>query len=140
MPGLQVWAYDGVMPGILLVGPGGSIDGQPLQADSEGVPTTRADWDRRVRCGFRGSPTCHDREVAIKIILPQCANPPDFTRRFEADAHIDSRVDDVHNVPLYDDLKQRRGNPDDGGIDQARTTRPLCPDILMRLPCRMGFA
>jgi WD40 repeat protein/DNA-binding CsgD family transcriptional regulator/tRNA A-37 threonylcarbamoyl transferase component Bud32 len=43
-----------------------------------------------------------DREVAIKIILPQYANQPDFIRRFEVEAQLIARLEHLHIVPLYD--------------------------------------
>ncbi len=43
-----------------------------------------------------------EREVAIKIILPQFANHPDFIRRFEAEAQLVARLEHPHVVPLYD--------------------------------------
>src|SRR5512136_1597083 len=43
-----------------------------------------------------------EREVAVKIILPQYANHPDFIRRFEAEARLVARLEHPHIVPLYD--------------------------------------
>ena len=43
-----------------------------------------------------------EREVAIKIILPQYANHPEFIRRFEAEAQLVARLEHPHIVPLYD--------------------------------------
>jgi serine/threonine protein kinase len=43
-----------------------------------------------------------DREVAIKVILPQYANQPDFIRRFETEAQLIARLEHLHIVPLYD--------------------------------------
>jgi WD40 repeat protein/serine/threonine protein kinase/DNA-binding XRE family transcriptional regulator len=43
-----------------------------------------------------------EREVAVKIILPQYANQPEFIRRFEAEAQIVARLEHPHIVPLYD--------------------------------------
>ena len=43
-----------------------------------------------------------DREVAIKIILPQYANHPEFIRRFEAEAQLVARLEHPYIVPLYD--------------------------------------
>jgi transcriptional regulator with XRE-family HTH domain len=43
-----------------------------------------------------------DREVAIKIILPQYADHPDFIRRFEAEAQLVARLEHPYIVPLYD--------------------------------------
>jgi WD40 repeat protein/transcriptional regulator with XRE-family HTH domain len=43
-----------------------------------------------------------EREVAVKIILPQYANHPDFIRRFEAEAQLVARLEHPYIVPLYD--------------------------------------
>jgi len=43
-----------------------------------------------------------DREVAIKFILPQFANQPDFIRRFETEAQLVARLEHPHIVPLFD--------------------------------------
>src|SRR5262249_15071067 len=43
-----------------------------------------------------------EREGAIKIILPQYADHPDFVRRFEAEAQLVARLEHPHIVPLYD--------------------------------------
>jgi serine/threonine protein kinase/DNA-binding XRE family transcriptional regulator len=42
------------------------------------------------------------REVAIKIILPQYADHPDFIRRFETEAQLVARLEHPYIVPLYD--------------------------------------
>src|SRR5262249_44559489 len=42
------------------------------------------------------------REVAVKVILPQFADKPDFIRRFEAEAQIIAQLEHPHIVPLYD--------------------------------------
>jgi WD40 repeat protein/serine/threonine protein kinase len=42
------------------------------------------------------------REVAVKIILSQYSNQPEFIRRFEAEAHFIARLEHLHIVPLYD--------------------------------------
>jgi WD40 repeat protein/serine/threonine protein kinase len=42
------------------------------------------------------------REVAIKVILPEFANRPDFIRRFEFEAQLIARLEHPHIVPLYD--------------------------------------
>ncbi len=43
-----------------------------------------------------------DREVAIKVILPQYANRPEFIRRFEVEAQLVARLEHPFIVPLYD--------------------------------------
>ncbi len=42
------------------------------------------------------------REVAIKVILPEYANHPDFIRRFTLEAELIARLEHPHIVPLYD--------------------------------------
>jgi WD40 repeat protein/ABC-type sugar transport system substrate-binding protein len=42
------------------------------------------------------------REVAIKVILPEYANKPDFIRSFETEAQLIARLEHLHIVPLYD--------------------------------------
>lgn len=41
-------------------------------------------------------------EVAVKIILPDFANNPDFIRRFESEANLIARLDHPHITPLHD--------------------------------------
>lgn len=43
-----------------------------------------------------------EREVAVKVILPQYANQPDFIRSFETEAQLVARLEHPHIVPLYD--------------------------------------
>ena len=49
------------------------------------------------------------REVAIKIILPQYANRPEFIRRFETEAQLVARLEHPHIVPLYDYWREPSG-------------------------------
>jgi hypothetical protein len=49
------------------------------------------------------------REVAVKIILPQYANQPEFIRRFETEAHLVARLEHPHIVPLYDYWREPDG-------------------------------
>jgi WD40 repeat protein len=51
---------------------------------------------------FRAEQPLVGREVAIKIILPQYANHPDFIRRFEVEARVIARLEHPHIIPLYD--------------------------------------
>jgi len=43
-----------------------------------------------------------DRDVAVKIILPQYANHPEFIRRFSHEAQFVARLEHPHIIPLYD--------------------------------------
>src|SRR5262245_47681512 len=49
------------------------------------------------------------REVAIKIVLPQYADHPDFIRRFEAEAQMVARLEHPHIVPLHDYWREPGG-------------------------------
>ncbi len=51
---------------------------------------------------YRAYQSAVSREVAIKVILPQYANQPDFIRRFEVEAQLVARMEHPHIVPLYD--------------------------------------
>lgn len=42
------------------------------------------------------------REVAIKVILPDYANQPEFVRRFESEARLVARLEHPFIVPLFD--------------------------------------
>lgn len=50
-----------------------------------------------------------DRDVAIKVILPQYANQPEFVRRFEMEAHFVARLEHPFIVPLYDYWRDPEG-------------------------------
>ncbi|MCB9461534.1 MAG: protein kinase [Anaerolineaceae bacterium] len=43
-----------------------------------------------------------DREVAVKVILPEHANRPEFIQRFETEAQLVAHLEHPHIVPLYD--------------------------------------
>src|SRR5207249_11789190 len=49
------------------------------------------------------------RDVAIKIILPQYADHPEFIRRFETEAQLVARLEHPHIVPLYDYWREPGG-------------------------------
>ena len=51
---------------------------------------------------YRARQATIGREVAVKIILPDLANQPDFIRRFELEAQLVARLEHLHVVPLYD--------------------------------------
>ncbi len=51
---------------------------------------------------YKAYQTTIGREVAIKVILPDRANQPDFIRRFESEAQLVARLEHPHIVPLYD--------------------------------------
>ncbi|MEO1166415.1 MAG: protein kinase, partial [Chloroflexota bacterium] len=49
------------------------------------------------------------REVAVKIILPQFANDPDFIRRFDVEAELIAQLEHPFIVPLYDYWRSPEG-------------------------------
>jgi serine/threonine protein kinase len=51
---------------------------------------------------FQAKQSSVNREVAIKVILPEFANKPDFIRRFETEAQLIARLEHLHIVPLDD--------------------------------------
>lgn len=58
---------------------------------------------------FRALQPVVQREVAIKIILPEYANQPYFIRRFETEAQLVARLEHPHIVPLYDYWREPTG-------------------------------
>ena len=58
---------------------------------------------------YRAYQPAVERQVAIKVILPQYANDPNFIRRFEAEAHLVARLEHPHIVPLYDYWREPDG-------------------------------
>lgn len=51
---------------------------------------------------YRAYQAAVEREVAIKIILPEHANNPEFIRRFESEARVIARLEHLHIIPLFD--------------------------------------
>ncbi len=73
------------------------------------IPTQIKGYEIRERIGsggfgavYKAYQTTIGREVAIKVILPDRANQPDFIRRFESEAQLVARLEHPHIVPLYD--------------------------------------
>ncbi len=58
---------------------------------------------------YRAHQPMVDREVAIKVILPEHANHPDFIRRFEVEAQLVAQLEHLHIVPLYDYWREPDG-------------------------------
>lgn len=50
-----------------------------------------------------------EREVAIKVILPEHANQPEFIRNFEAEAQIVARLEHPFIIPLFDYWREPDG-------------------------------
>ena len=87
-----------------------------------------------------------EREVAVKIILPQYANHPEFIRRFEAEAQLVARLEHPHIVPLYDYWREPgvaylvmrllRG----GSVQAILQNGPLPMELVMRMLEQIGSA
>ncbi len=79
------------------------------------------------------------REVAIKIILPQYANHPEFIRRFEKEAQIVARLEHLHIVPLFDYWRDPEGAYlimrmlKGGSLREAIHNAPYDPDNAARV-------
>ncbi len=58
---------------------------------------------------YRAFQSSVGREVAIKVILPQFANHPDFVRRFDAEAQLVARLEHPFIVPLFDYWRDPEG-------------------------------
>lgn len=43
-----------------------------------------------------------NRQVAMKMILPEYANKPDFSKRFEIEAQVVAQLQHPHILPLFD--------------------------------------
>lgn len=58
---------------------------------------------------YRASQVAVGREVAVKLILPNYANRPDFIRRFETEAQLIARLEHPYITPLYDYWRDPNG-------------------------------
>jgi serine/threonine-protein kinase len=58
---------------------------------------------------YRARQQVVERDVAIKVILSQFANQPDFIRRFETEAQLVAQLEHIHIVPLYDYWREPDG-------------------------------
>jgi serine/threonine protein kinase/WD40 repeat protein len=58
---------------------------------------------------YRAYQAVVDREVAVKVILPEYANDPDFIRNFETEARLIARLEHPFIVPLFDYWREPDG-------------------------------
>jgi serine/threonine protein kinase len=88
---------------------------------------------------YRAFQPAVDREVAIKVILPEFANRLDFIRRFELEAQLVARLEHPHIVPLYDYWREPDGAYlvmrflRGGSLRDALRHGPLAPQAAERL-------
>ncbi len=86
------------------------------------------------------------RDVAIKIILPQYANHPEFIRRFESEAQLVARLEHPYIVPLYDYWREPDGAYlvmrwlRGGSLLDALQRGPIATEQLGRLLDQIGGA
>jgi WD40 repeat protein/serine/threonine protein kinase len=99
---------------------------------------------------YRAYQTQVEREVALKIVLPDFANHPDFIRRFEAEAQMIARLEHFHIVPLYDFWREPdgaylvmrwlRGGSLRGLIDQGRQDVLIVARLLDQVAAALAVA
>lgn len=80
------------------------------------------------------------RNVALKVILPEYANQPEFIRSFESEAQLVARLEHLHVVPLYDFwrdpdgaylvMRLMRGGSLRGMIEESALELPLAAKLL----------
>ena len=58
---------------------------------------------------YRAEQSSVNREVAIKVILPEYAKHPEFVQRFEAEARMVAKLEHPHIVPLHDYWRDKEG-------------------------------
>src|ERR1051325_3697262 len=58
---------------------------------------------------YRAYQSVIDRDVALKFILPDLANQPEFIRSFEREAQMVARLEHPYIVPLYDYWREPSG-------------------------------
>ncbi len=58
---------------------------------------------------YRAMQPSVNREVAIKVILPEYAGHPEFVERFEAEARMVAKLEHPHIVPLHDYWRDEGG-------------------------------
>ncbi|HBX70711.1 MAG TPA: hypothetical protein DEH25_15350, partial [Chloroflexi bacterium] len=86
------------------------------------------------------------RDVAIKVILPQFANHPDFIRRFEVEAQLVARLEHPYIVPLYDYWRDPSGAYlvmrwlKGGNLQSALELGPWKPASAVKLVEQVGTA
>src|SRR4051812_15144240 len=95
---------------------------------------------------YRAHQLLVDRDVAVKIILPQYANHPDFIRRFEFEAQTVARLEHLHIVPLYDYWREPGGAYlvmrwlRGGSLSTSIANGPVPLKTIMRLIDQIGSA
>ncbi len=86
---------------------------------------------------YRAFQPALNREVAVKVILPERASQPEFIRRFEAEARTVAQLDHLHIVPLFDFWREEDGT----AFLVMRWLRGGSLRALLRVkPLKLGYA
>ncbi len=88
---------------------GGLVRSRPLLRAIRGYQLVESVGTGSYGAVYRAFQPAVGREVAVKVILPQYANDPEFIRRFEVEAQIIARLEHPHIVPLYDYWREPDG-------------------------------
>jgi WD40 repeat protein len=80
-----------------------------LQQDIKGYKLTQLIGSGGFGAVYRAHQASVDREVAVKVILPEHANNPKFIRNFDAEAHLIARLEHPYVVPLFDYWREPDG-------------------------------
>ncbi len=75
------------------------------------------------------------RNVALKIILPEFANQPEFIRSFESEAQLIARLEHLHVVPLYDFWR----DPDGAYLVMRLMQGGSLRDLIKKGPLELSF-
>ncbi len=94
---------------------------------------------------YRGFQSQINRDVAVKIILPEHANRPEFIQRFESEAHLIAQLEHLHIVPLYDYWREQDGaylvmRLMHGSLKDLLETRRLTLEEVSRIIEQIGSA
>jgi serine/threonine protein kinase len=99
---------------------------------------------------YRAQQSLLKREVAIKVILPQHANQPEFVRRFEIEAELVARLEHPFIVPLFDYwrdadgaflvMRMLRGGSLEDLIDSGPMDVKLVTQILDQIAAALSMA
>lgn len=51
---------------------------------------------------YEAHDTMMDRDVAIKVLIPELATAPGYEMRFRREAHTAARLNEPHIIPVYE--------------------------------------
>lgn len=95
---------------------------------------------------YRAKQPSVNREVAVKIILPERAKSEYFVKRFDAEAQLVAKLEHPYIVPLYDYWRDEEGAflimrwLHGGSLREHLANKPVLADDLMRFVQQIGDA